>query len=127
MKRFFYIPLSLLLALFLASLVNAYVSGCYVDEWCDTLSSIQRSAQEENWENARTQLDTLHESWDARAVYFHIILQHDELNEVEALLARARSFSAGQDETEFHACLAELRSQFRVLSEMQEISIKNIL
>ena len=56
-----------------------------------------------------------------------IILQHDELNEVESLLARADSFAFEQDEAEFRACVAELQSQLRVLSEMQEISIPNIL
>lgn len=127
MKRFFYIPFFLLLALLLASLANAYAADRCVAQWCGTLSDVQSAAQSGDWENVRAQLDALHESWDERAVYFHIILQHDELNEAEALLARAQSFSAGQDETEFHACLAELISQLRVLSEMQEISIKNIL
>ena len=76
--------------------------------------------------NCRT-LSALHESWDAHATYFHIILQHDELNEVESLLARADSFAFEQDEGEFRACVAELKSQLLVLSEMQEISIQNIL
>ena len=36
-------------------------------------------------------------------------------------------FAFEQDEGEFRACVAELQSQLRVLSEMQEISIRNIL
>lgn len=127
MKRFFYIPSFLLLALFLASLANARAADRCVGQWCEALSSVQLAAQEENWDEVRTLLDALHESWEERAVYFHIILQHDELNGAESLLARARSFSSGQDETELSACIAELISQLRVLSEMQEISIKNIL
>lgn len=127
MKRFFYIPFFLLLSLLFASLANAYASGHYVEAWCREISAIQDAAQEENWEKVREQLGALHECWDERAAYFHIILQHDELNEVESLLARARSFAIEQDEGEFRACAAELQSQLRVLSEMQEISIKNIL
>ena len=110
MKRFFWIPFCLLLALFGAALLNAAVA--------DGL---------ENWDSVRDDLSALHESWDAHATYFHIILQHDELNEVESLLARADSFTFEQDEAEFRACVAELQSQLRVLSEMQEISIPNIL
>ena len=101
MKRFFWIPFCLLLALFGAALLN--------------------------WDSVRDDLSALHESWDAHATYFHIILQHDELNEVESLLARADSFAFEQDEGEFRACVAELKSQLLVLSEMQEISIQNIL
>ena len=63
----------------------------------------------------------------AHATYFHITLLLDELNVVESLLARADSFAFEQDEGEFRACVAELKSQLLVLSEMQEISIQNIL
>lgn len=127
MKRFFFIPFCLLLALFAASLVNARVSDALVEDWCASLDSLQQTAQREDWDAVRGGLSALHESWDAHTAYFHIILQHDELNEVEALFARADSFAFEQDEGELRACVAELQSQLRVLSEMQEISIKNIL
>ena len=93
MKRFFWIPFCLLLALFGAALLNAAVADGLVTDWCAALDK----------------------------------LQHDELNEVESLLARADSFAFEQDEGEFRACVAELKSQLLVLSEMQEISIQNIL
>ena len=92
-----------------------------------SLDKLQDTAQAENWDSVRDDLSALHESWDAHATYFHITLQHDELNEVESLLARADSFAFEQDEGEFRACVAELKSQLLVLSEMQEISIQNIL
>ena len=127
MKRFFWIPFLLLLALFSAALVNASVADGLVADWCAELDKLQDTAQAEDWNAVRADLAALHEGWDAHATYFHIILQHDELNEVESLLARADSFAFEQDEAEFRACVAELQSQLRVLSEMQEISIPNIL
>ena len=127
MKRFFWIPFLLLLALFSATLVNACVADRIVESWCVSLDDLQRSAQAEDWPAVRDSLAALHKSWDKRSAYFHIVLQHDVLNEVEALLARADSFAFEQDEGEFRACVAELKSQLLVLSEMQEISIQNIL
>ena len=127
MKRFFWIPFCLLLALFGAALLNAAVADGLVTDWCAALDKLQDTAQAENWDSVRDDLSALHESWDAHATYFHITLQHDELNEVESLLARADSFAFEQDEGEFRACIAELKSQLLVLSEMQEISIQNIL
>ena len=127
MKRFFWIPFLLLLALFSATLVNACAADRIVESWCVSLDDLQRSAQAEDWSAVRDSLAALHESWDKRSVYFHIVLQHDVLNEVEALLAKADIFAAEQDEEELRACIAELRSQLLVLSEIQEISIKNIL
>ena len=69
-----------------------------VTDWCAELDKLQDTAQAENWDSVRDDLSALHESWDAHATYFHIILQHDELNEVESLLARADSFAFEQDE-----------------------------
>ena len=85
MKRFFWIPFCLLLALFGAALLNAAVSDGLVTHWCAELDKLQNTAQAEDWDSVRDDLSTLHESWDAHATYFHIILQHDELNEVESL------------------------------------------
>ena len=127
MKRFFWIPFLLLLALFSATLVNACAADRIVESWCVSLDDLQRSAQAEDWPAVRDPLAALHKSWDARSAYFHIVLQHDVLNDVEALLAKADIFAAEQDEEELRACIAELRSQLLVLSEIQEISIKNIL
>ena len=127
MKRFFWIPVCLLLALFGAALVNAAAAGRLVDGWCAELDRLQDTAQAEDWDAVRADLALLHEGWDGHATYFHIILQHDELNEVESLLACADSFAFEQDEAEFRACVAELQSQLRVLSEMQQVSVKNIL
>ena len=127
MKRFFWIPFCLLLALFCATLINTAVADGLVTDWCAELDKLQDTVQAKDWDSVRDELSVLHESWDAHATYFHIILQHDELNEVESLLARADSFAFEQDEGEFRACVAELKSQLLVLSEMQEISIQNIL
>ena len=127
MKRFFWIPFCLLLALFGATLVNAAVADRLVEDWCTELDQLQNTAQAEDWGSVRTDLAAFHQGWDRHATYFHIILQHDELNEVESLLARADSLAFEQDEGEFRACVAELQSQLLVLSEMQEISIRNIL
>ena len=127
MKRFFWIPFCLLLALFGATLLNAAVADGLVTDWCAELDKLQDTAQAEDWDSVRGDLSALHESWDKHTAYFHIVLQHDELNEVESLLARADSFAFEQDEAELRACIAELKSQMLVLSEMQEISIRNIL
>lgn len=82
MKRFFWIPFCLLLALFGAALLNAAVADGLVTDWCAALDKLQDTAQAENWDSVRDDLSALHESWDAHATYFHITLQHDELNEV---------------------------------------------
>lgn len=127
MKRFFYIPAALLLGLLAASLVNAAAAERCVAQWCGALETIELAAQSADWDDALAQLDDLRESWDARAAYFHIILQHDALNDAEALLARAKNAVLMRDEGALRDCLAELSARLHVLSETQEISLQNIL
>ena len=62
--------------------------------------------------------------------FFQLEYQQGQI--VSKTLAQNRAlsmtlFAFEQDEAEFRACVAELQSQLRVLSEMQEISIPNIL
>ena len=47
MKRFFWIPFLLLLALFSATLANAYVADRLVEDWCTELDQLQNTAQAE--------------------------------------------------------------------------------
>ncbi|MEI3077100.1 MAG: DUF4363 family protein [Oscillospiraceae bacterium] len=86
-----------------ATLINTAVADGLVTDWCAELDELQDTAQAKDWDSVRDELSVLHESWDAHATYFHIILQHDELNEVESLLARADPFAFEQDEGEFRA------------------------
>lgn len=127
MKRFFWIPTALLAALLLAVLANAAAAERCAEEWCKTLEALDGAAREENWSGAEEQLAALRESWKAHTTWFHIISQHDALNEAEALLARAESHVRARDGAEVCACAAELRAQMRVLSEMQQLTLENIL
>ena len=52
---------------------------------------------------------------------------HAELDAAEALFAVSHSFAESEDGAEFRANTAELLTQLRLLDEMEEISIKNIL
>ena len=49
------------------------------------------------------------------------------LDAAEALFAVSHSFAESEDGAEFRANTAELLTQLRLLNEMEEISIKNIL
>ncbi|MDD5913829.1 MAG: DUF4363 family protein [Oscillospiraceae bacterium] len=125
--KYFWIPCVILAAVFSLSLLNAYTVGETVSEWCGELQSAQQSADEGNWAETQRTLAGTYEKWGARQSYFHIVTVHAELDEVEALFAKSRSFALEQDEAEFRANTAELITQLKLLAEMQEISVKNIL
>ena len=125
--KYFWIPCAILSAILSLSLLNARTVNETVDVWCQDLQSAQQSADAENWEQTQRILTDTYKKWDEKQSYFHIVTVHAELDEVEALFAKSRSFALEQDEAEFRANTAELITQLKLLAEMQEISVKNIL
>ena len=52
---------------------------------------------------------------------------HQELDETEALLQRCIALAQQQDDAGLRSDIAELRTQFTLLSEMQRLTLRNIL
>ena len=115
------------LLLFGGAMANARYVSKSVDGWCAGVEASLAAAEAEDWEGAREALGAVYASWDARQAYFHIMVEHAELDAAEALFAVSHSFAESEDGAEFRANTAELLTQLRLLDEMEEISIKNIL
>ena len=125
--KYFYIPCAILALILSLSLLNAgAVSDC-VTAWCGELNAAQTAADGGNWAEAEHRIASVHDAWDKKQAYFHIVSVHAELDEAEALLAKSLSFAREQDAAEFRANIAELITRLRLLSEIQEVSVKNIL
>ena len=120
-------PLLVLALLFGGAMANARYVSKSVDGWCAGVEVSLAAAEAEDWEGAREALGAVYASWDARQTYFHIMVEHAELDAAEALFAVSHSFAESEDGAEFRANTAELLTQLRLLDEMEEISIKNIL
>lgn len=114
-------PLLVLALLFGGAMANARYVSKSVDGWCAGVEASLAAAEAEDWEGACEALGAVYASWDARQTYFHIMVEHAELDAAEALFAVSHSFAESEDGAEFRANTAEL------LNEMEEISIKNIL
>ena len=125
--KYFYIPCAILALILALSLFNAKAMDNYVADWCEELDAAQEAADGGNWAEAEHRIRSVHEAWDEKQSYFHIVSVHAELDEAEALLAKSLSFALVQDDAEFRANTAELITQLHLLSEIQEASIKNIL
>ena len=71
-------------------------------------------------------LGTLDDLWQDVQGYMHIIVSHEDLDEAEALMAQAKALSAQGSTKELYPVLAQLRHQFRLIAETQQLSPKNI-
>ena len=108
-------PLLVLALLFGGAMANARYVSKSVDGWCAGVEASLAAAEAEDWEGAREALGAVYASWDARQTYFHIMVEHAELDAAEALFAVSHSFAESEDGAEFRANAAELLTQLRLL------------
>ena len=124
-------PLAVSLAVLAAILAFSLWTGCYVrgrtEAWSDQLASADKLAQQERWEEAEAGLQRAYADWDAIQTFLHTLMEHDALDEAEALFATAFAACDEQDGPDFHAAIAQLNTQLHLLAETQAISVKNIL
>ena len=121
------IPVFVLAAVLAYILCNAaWVTG-ESQRWLDAAAQVSDAALQGSTEDAGEALDALDALWQRPQGYLHIVISHTELDEAEALLAQARAAVRQGDMQTLYPIMAELRSQFALVAETQQVSLKNIL
>ena len=121
------IPVFVLAAVLAYILCNAaWVTG-ESQRWLDAAVQVSDAALQGSAEDAGEALDALDALWQRPQGYLHIVISHTELDEAEALLAQARAAVRQGDMQALYPIMAELRSQFALVAETQQVSLKNIL
>ena len=125
--RSFVIPgavLALLLGVCLLS--GAWLTARCTD-WTAALADIDALAQNDDWETAENRLETLYGQWQQVQIWLHITLEHEALNNAEALFCRAAVLAEEEDSVEFRAHIADLMSALQLLCEMEQVRLENVL
>lgn len=120
-------PIALLALLLCATAWNSAVMSRETARWADQLEQADALADNGDWITARETLREGYTDWCSRQTYLHIVEEHDVVDGAEAMYRRAWAFALTEELTEFRAEVAGLRSQLRLLAEMERFSIKNVL
>lgn len=126
MKAYFLSVLTLLAVLSLALWNSASMAG-RTQRWQGQLDQVEALATDRAWEEAYQALEESYGDWSSSQAYLHIVSHHDVLDEAEAMYRRAAVFICLQEESSLLGELSDLRHQLRLLSEMEQLSIKNVL
>ena len=126
MKAYFLSVLTLLAVLSLALWNSASMAG-RTQRWQGQLDQVEALATDGAWEDAYQALEESYGDWSSSQAYLHIVSHHDVLDEAEAMYRRAAVFICLQEESSLLGELSDLRHQLRLLSEMEQLSIKNVL
>ena len=127
MTKYFAAPVAVLALLLALSLENARRVETDAAKWLEAVDAATDSADREAWSAARNALQNAREAWEARKPWLHIVTAHDELEAADALFAAAESFAEEQDMAEFRASVAQLATRLAVVSEMQQLTLRNVL
>lgn len=127
MKRGLLIPAAALAAILAFCLWNGRAIASRTARWRDQLEAADRLAQAEEWEAAATAIRGSYADWTAGQTYLHIVANHDAVDGAEAMYRRALAFAESREDSELRAELADLREQLQELSEMEELSLRNVL
>ena len=123
----FYIPVGILVLILGFSLWTGRYVELRTEHWTALLEQADQEGRMENWNSARDQMDRIYEDWQSSQTFFHIIMDHEELDSAEDLFAGAFAMCREEDDADFHQLLAQLIKQLELLSETQQASIQNIL
>ena len=127
MKKGLLIPAGLLAAILAFCLWNSAAMTACTARWQEQAEQADRLAQAGDWEGAAAAIREGYAAWSARQTYLHIVTSHDAVDGAEAMYHRALAFAESREDSELRAELADLQDQLRLLAEMEEFSIKNIL
>ena len=125
--RSFRIPIFILLLTLLLCLFAGSSVARYTNTWIRQLQSADDLVCREQGSNAEAALSDLYGRWTEQQGWLHMIIVHQELDETEALLQRCIALAQQQDDAGLRSDIAELRTQFTLLSEMQRLTLRNIL
>ncbi|MBR3560488.1 MAG: DUF4363 family protein [Oscillospiraceae bacterium] len=125
--KYFAAPAAVLALLLGLSLENARCVESDVARWVTAVEAATAAAEQEDWAAAIETLRGAQNDWDGRRPWLHVVTAHDELEAADALFAEANSFAQERDMAEFRASATKLAVQLRVVSGMQQLTLKNVL
>lgn len=127
MKKGFLVPAAVLGAILAFCLWNSAAMARHTALWQAQLEEADRLAQAQDWAGAAAAIREGYAAWSGRQTYLHIVTSHDAVDGAEAMYHRALAFAESEEDSELRAELADLRDQLRLLAEMEEFSLRNVL
>ena len=91
--------------------------GADSQRWRQPLEQSSEAALAGDWDAAGDLLAASYDDWRTRQLFLHIVVQHQVVEDAEAMYRRAASFLDGQETEEFRAELADLIHQLLALEE----------
>lgn len=126
MKRII-IAAAILLLTFFATLGHSFYLSSFTKDLASLLETAEAQAEKENWQTAQELTQTAMDKWETRDGYLHIFLRHDGTDSIYTGFREVSEFIQCQEGGEYSAANARLIAELELLSEAEQLTLKNIL
>lgn len=125
MKRL-WIALALLAALLCGTLLHTWSLRGFTQGLTDSLDQAQALARADRWEEARSLTEEALQTWRGRDVYLHVLLRHADTDQIYAGFQETLALLESEEYGEYAAANARLITQIELLSEAEQLTLKNV-
>lgn len=126
MKRIL-IAAAILLFTFAAMLCHSFYISAFTDDLSAILETAEARAEEGDWTSARELTHTAREKWEAKDAYLHILLRHNETDNIDTQFREVAEFIQCEEGGEYSAANARLIAGLDLLSEAEQLTLRNVL
>lgn len=126
MKRV-WIAAAILLTILAGTLLHSFYITSYTRNMTTLLEQAESSAEQGDWERADKLTQTVWDKWQAKELYFHVTLRHDETDLIYTGLREVAEFIQCQEGGEYSAANARLIANLELMAEAEQLTLKNIL
>ena len=119
--------LAILFLVFAATLAHSFYISSFTKDLTLILEAAEARAEENDWTAAQDLTQTARDRWDATDTYLHILLRHSETDSIYTGFREVAEFIQCQEGGEYSAANARLIAELELLSEAEQLTLKNIL
>lgn len=91
------------------------------------IEQIEQRLESNQWDEAYAQTDELEKTWENKAKWWPIVLDHQEIDNIEFSMARVKEYIAMKNAALSWGQLAELKLMVNHIPEKEGIRLKNVL
>lgn len=126
MKRIV-IAAAILLFTFAATLGHSFYIASFTKDLTALLEAAEIQAENEDWETAGILTQNAQDQWTDSDAYLHILLRHNDTDSVYTGFREVAEFIQCEESGEYSAANARLIAELELLSEAEQLTLKNIL
>lgn len=125
MKRL-WIALALMGAILAGTLVHTWFLRSFTGELTAALEQADGLARAQRWEEAAALTENAFRRWRDRDIYLHVLLRHADTDEIYAGFQEVLALLDSREYGEYAAANARLGTRVALLSEAEQLTLKNV-